>query len=135
MLQAVKGNEGGYSGLLLHDHPKTHPRINEGAGGRLISLYRVVTGAGGVGRSRLKPNQRFGSSVKQRGSRLSQVRCRGPHLPSAFTSKPFAGSSCVGQTCPDHSKITSLTAVRQKDRWLQTFVLKNNKPVVTNATA
>lgn len=77
MLQAVKGNEGGYSGLLLHDHPKTHRRINEGAGGRLISLYCATTGAGGVGRSGLKPNQRFGSSVKQRGSRLSQVRCWG----------------------------------------------------------
>lgn len=56
MLRAVKGNEGRYSGLLLHDHPKTHPRINEGAGGRLISLYCVTTGAGGVGRSGLKPN-------------------------------------------------------------------------------
>lgn len=56
MLQAVKGNEGGYSGLLLHDHPKTHPRINEGAGGRLISLYCVTTGAVRGGRSGLKPN-------------------------------------------------------------------------------
>lgn len=55
MPQAVKGNEGRYSGLLLHDHPKTHPRINEGAGGRLISLYCGAAGTGGVGQSGLKP--------------------------------------------------------------------------------
>lgn len=55
MLQAVKGNEGGYSGLLLRDHPKTHSRINEGAGGRLISLFCLAVGACGVGHSRLKP--------------------------------------------------------------------------------
>lgn len=37
------------------NHPKTHPRINEGAGGRLISLCCVAVGARGVGHSGLKP--------------------------------------------------------------------------------
>lgn len=62
MPQAVKGNEGRYSGLLLHDHP-THPRINEGAGGRLISLYCGAAGTGGAGQSGLKPAPNPGETV------------------------------------------------------------------------
>lgn len=122
MPQAVKGNEGRYSGLLLHDHPKTHPRINEGAGGWLISLYCGAAGTGGAGQSGLKRNPL---------EKHSGLRCAAWAAPSICP--PFKTFHRFW-TCPGHSDITSLTAVRQKERRLQPFKRQNNKTPVTNAS-
>lgn len=95
MPQAVKGNEGRYSGLLLHDHPKTHPRINEGAGGRLISLYCGAAGTGGVGRSGLKPALNPLETWQLWRTTVNSGAPPGPHLLSALALRPFTGCGHV----------------------------------------
>lgn len=93
MLQAVKGNEGGYSALLLRNHPNTHVRINEGAGGRLISLFCVAVGARGAGHSGLKAARNSISDLAAVAGRL---------LGHTFTFRPVTGWSRVGSRCPGH---------------------------------
>lgn len=103
MLQAVKGNEGRYFGLLLHNHPKTHRRINEEAGGRLISSFCVTVGAHGVGHSGLKAAP----------------------TPLATWQHSRATPSLLdlSQVCPAWAP--SVTAEAEG-----TFIHKNNKPVI-----
>lgn len=115
MLQAVKGNEGGYSGLLFYNHPKTHPWINEGAGGRLISLFCVTVGACGVGHSRLKP-----APTPLATWQHSQVGCWA--TPSLLD---------LSQVCPAWARHVWDTVKSHLSAETDgTFIHKNNKPVI-----